>query len=599
MVHDSVRSPRSPKVDFATLLDDVQSERLTRRAVLRRGAMLGLSIPAIGGLLAACGGDDDDANDATSTSGTGETDVSPTTSGSTGTEASGGAAVDGGTLTIIQTGSIPDLDPHSAYDSDASAIFFGAYEMLVRFKGSETLEFEPMLADSWEASEDQTEWSFTIPEGVTFHDGTPCDAAAVVASFQRFHKLNLGPVGVLTRFVEKPEDITAPDSTTVTFKLVYGTDVFLGAMASQYGPLVVSPAAIEANKTGEDEFAHEWLRENMVGTGPFKLKESVLGDHITLERFEEFHGGWDGSHFDTIVFRNVEESQTRRQLVESGDADALTQSLTPDDVTSMQEEATTNVLVYDSTNVDWVYLNPVRLPDAKVRQAFCWAFPYEDVREGVYEQLIEATSGPVTPTTLGYPTDGFIYTQDLDQAKQLLDDAGFDYGQTMEFWITSGDQAEQAIAQLFQASAQELGVTVEIVSKEEGALTDFFYGEASGEERPHFYTWGWWPDYNDAWNEIYPNFHSQSAQTAAGGNAGVYSNADVDRLLDESSTMTSGPEYDQTIAEINRILVEEDPAGIFIGSVKWYTVLNPAIKGFVSNPIYINTYNVYDMYREA
>ncbi len=371
--------------------------------------MLGLSIPAIGGLLAACGGgDDDDDDDATSTSDTGGTESSPTTSGSTGTMASGGEAVNGGTLTLIQTGSIPDLDPHSAYDSDASAIFFGAYEMLVRFKGSETLEFEPMLAESWEASEDQTEWSFSIPEGVTFHDGTPCDAAAVVASFQRFHNLGLGPVGVLTRFVESPDDITAPDSTTVTFKLTYGTDVFLGAMASQYGPLVISPAAIEANKSAEDEFAHEWFRENMVGTGPYRLQENVLGDHITLERFEEFHGGWDGTHFDTIVFRNVEESQTRRQLVESGDADALTQSLTPDDVTSMQEEATTNVLVYDSTNADWIYLNPVRLPDANVRKAFCWAFPYEDVREGVYEQLIEASSGPCTPTTLGYPTDGFI-----------------------------------------------------------------------------------------------------------------------------------------------------------------------------------------------
>ncbi|MDQ3548671.1 MAG: ABC transporter substrate-binding protein [Chloroflexota bacterium] len=577
---------------------------MSRRQVLRKGTMLGLSIPMIGGLLAACGGGDDDGGDEAPTPGSGGSDSSPTTAAVSGTAAGGspasgsGTAINGGTLTIIQTGSIPDFDPHSAYDSDASALFFGTYEMLVRLRGSDTFEYEPMLAESWEANADQTEWSFSIPAGVTFHDGTPCDAAAVVASFQRFHNLGLGPVGVLTRFVETPEDITAPDSTTITFKLSYGTDIFLAAMASQYGPLVISPAAIEANATGEDEFAHEWLRENMVGTGPYKLAENVLGDHITLERFEEYHGGWDGNHFDTIVFRNVEESQTRRQLVESGDADALTQSLTADDVTAMQEEGTTNVLVYDSTNADWIGFNPVRLADPAVRQAFCWAFPYEDVRTGVYEQLIEASSGPCTPTTLGYPKDGFIYTTDLDKAQQLLDDAGFDSDQTLEFWITSGDQDQQAIAQLYQANLQELGVTVEIVSKEEGALTDFFYGEAPAEERPHFMTNGWWPDYNDAWNEIHPNFHSQSGQTAAGGNQHVYSNADVDRLLDESSMMSAGPEYDETIAEINRILVEEDPAAAFMGSVKWYTVLHPTIKGFVSNPIYINTYNVYDMYRE-
>ncbi len=368
-------------------------------------------------------------------------------------------------------------------------------------------------------------------------------------------------------------------------------------MASQYGPLVVSPTAMEENKTAEDPFAHEWFRENMVGTGPYKLKENVLGDHVILDRFPEYHRGWDGAHFDEIVFRNVEESQTRRQLVESGDADALTQTLTAADVTAMQEEGKTQVLVYDSTNAAWTAFNIVRIPDPKVRQAFAWAYPYEEIRTGVYEQLIEATSGPCTPTTLGYPKDGFIYTTDLDKAQQLLDEAAFDTSETLEFWIDSGDTESQAIAQLFQANLQQLGITVEIVEREEGALTDFRYGEAPGEERPHFITSGWWPDYNDAWNEIHPNFHSQSGQTAAGGNQHVYSNAEVDRLLDESSTMSSGPEYDAIIAEINKILVEDDPAAAFDGSVKWYTIMVSNLRGFVYNPLYMNTYNVYDMYR--
>lgn len=604
MAHIRRRLPRSPQDDFAKLLQDINRERLSRREVLRKGAALGLAIPAVSALMAACGGDDDDDDDgATATSGTGGPETSPTTADSTGTTPSGGSptgggtAIDGGTLTIIQTGSIPDMDPQSSYDSDAAALYYGTYEMLLILDGSDTFAYKPMLAESWEANADQTEWSFTIPEGVTFHDGTPCDAEAVVTSFQRFHQLGLGPVAVITRFVEKPEDITAPDPTTIVFKLSYGTDIFLAAMASQYGPLVVSPAAVEANKTDADEFAHEWFRENMVGTGPYKLKESVLGDHVTLERFEEYHGGWEGAHFDEIVFRNVEESQTRRQLVETGEADALTQSLTPSDVTAMQQEGKTQVQVYDSTNADWVAFSQARLPDPKVRQAFAWAFPYEDVRTGVYEQLIEESSGPCTLTTLGYPKDGFIYTTDLDKAKQLLDEAGFDTSETLEYWITSGDQGEQAIAQLYQANLAEIGVTVEIVEREEGALTDFFYGEAPAEERPHFFTSGWWPDYNDAWNEIHPNFHSQSGQAASGGNQHAYVNAEVDRLLDESSMLSSGPEYDATIAEINKILVEDDPAAAFIGSVRWYTIMVPNLRGFVYNPIYMNTYNVYDMYR--
>ena len=541
MVHDPNTFPMSSADLLTTLLRKNSRQQFTRRPVLGRGTILGLSLPVISGLLAACGGgdeDDDDDGGATATTGGGGETSSPTTATGGTAQTTGspaaedGTPVNGGTLTIIQTGSIPDMDPHSSYDSDAAALYYGTYEMLLILDGSDTFEYKPMLADSWESNEDQTEWTFTIAEGITFHDGTPCDAEAVVKSFQRFHQLGLGPVAVITRFVETPEDITAPDATTITFKLSYGTDIFLAAMASQYGPLVISPAAVEANKTAEDELAHEWLRENMVGTGPYKLKEHVLGDHVTLERFQEYHRGWDGAHFDEIVFRNVEESQTRRQLIEAGDADALTQSLTAEDVTAMQEEGKTQVQIYDSTNADWTAFNKVRIPDPKVRQALAWAYPYEEIRTGVYQQLIEASSGPCTPTTLGYPTDGFIYTTDLEKAQQLLDEAGFDTSETMEFWIDSGDTESQAIAQLFQANLQELGITVEITEREEGALTDFRSGEAPGEERPHFITSGWWPDYNDAWNEIHPNFHSQSGQTAAGGNQHVYVNEEVDRLLD-------------------------------------------------------------------
>lgn len=388
VVHDSSRSPRSPKDDFAKLLYDINGQRLSRRAVLRRGGMLGLSVPAIGALLAACGSDDDGGDDApaaTGTSATGGSGASPSAATSGGsTEASGGTGVDGGTLTLVITGNVPDLDPQSAYDSTASGVFFGTHEMLVRLKGSDTFDYEPMLAESWDSNEDFSEWTFKIPDGVTFHDGTVCDANAVVASFQRFHQMGLGPVSVITRFVDSPDDITAPDANTVMFKLNQSNEIFIAAMASQYGPLIVSPTQVDENKTDEDPYAHEHLLANPIGTGPYKLREYRQNDAIILERFEEYHKGWEGNHFDEIVFRIVEESNVRRQLVETGDADATTQSLTPEDVEAIEQEGELTVLRYDSTNADWVLFNHVRLADPKVREAFCWAFPYDEVRSGVY-----------------------------------------------------------------------------------------------------------------------------------------------------------------------------------------------------------------------
>jgi peptide/nickel transport system substrate-binding protein len=153
------------------------------------------------------------------------------------------------------------------------------------------------------------------------------------------------------------------------------------------------------------------------------------------------------------------------------------------------------------------------------------------------------------------------------------------------------------MAQLMQANLAEIGVTMEIVQREEGALTEFTYGEAPAEERPHFQSWGWWPDYNDAHNEMYPNFHTNSI-VPNGSNAGYYSNAEFDALLDSVELGAPEDEYNKAIADANDILVRTDPAAIFYGSWQWYTVIQPNIRGFVPNPIYINTYNVYDMYRE-
>lgn len=597
------------------LLAAGRSGRLNRRQLLQRGLALGLSAPALTALLAACGGDDDDdsgdasdetsagtgdgteaSGDATSSGDETEESSESTESGDSGEgSASGGG---GGTLTILQTGSIPDLDPQSAYDSDASAIFFGPYEMLVRFKEDSTSEYEPMLAESWESNEDMTEWRFTIPDGVKFHDGTDCDAEAVAKSFQRFHQMGLGPVNVITRFVESPDDIVAEDGNVVLFKLRYGTDVFLSAMASQYGPLVVSPAAVEEHKTEDDPWAHEWFRENVVGTGPYKITENAIGQHIVMQRFEEYHGGWEGNHFDEIIFRNVPEPATQRQLLETGEADASTGGVTPEDMTQIEEAGELTVLRYDTTNANWCFFNYVRLADPKVREALAWAFPYTEVQEDINQGLIQPSSGPCTPTTLGYPADGFIYTTDLDKAKQLLDEAGFDTSQELEIWTTSGSSIEQSSAQLYQANLQQIGVSLKLSEVEEGALTDLTYGSSPAEERAHMTFWNWWPDYNDAWNEIYPNFHTESI-APNGSNSMYYSNSEVDELLDKSSTMSAGEEYDKTIARINEIMVVEDPAAAFMGAVQWYTVMNPAIKGFTPNPIYINTYNLYNMYREG
>ncbi len=126
---------------------------------------------------------------------------------------------------------------------------------------------------------------------------------------------------------------------------------------------------------------------------------------------------------------------------------------------------------------------------------------------------------------------------------------------------------------------------------------DLTYGDAPPDQRPDFIgDWGWWPDYNDGYNEIYPNFYSKAAGSA-GANTGFYNNPRLDEILDKIAAGVSDQEYDQLLAEAQNILTEQDPPAIFFGSVKWYTILRSDVRGFEWNPIYLSTYDFYRMYR--
>src|SRR5436305_1771609 len=175
-----------------------------------------------------------------------------------------------------------------------------------------------MLAQSWEVSQNQTTYIFHLAPNARFHDGTPCDAQAVKDSFTRFLQMGQGPVNVIARFVSDPQQMTVVDPTTIQFAFDRPEPLFLAAMASEYGPLVVNAGLVAAHKTADDPFAHEWFSQNMVGTGPYRLAQNEPNAFIALERFPDYHGGWAGNHFDRVVMRIVEEGATRRQLLEKG-----------------------------------------------------------------------------------------------------------------------------------------------------------------------------------------------------------------------------------------------------------------------------------------
>ena len=548
-----------------------RSGRLTRRQVFERGLQLGLSSATILGLMA----------------------VAPEVSASPGRSASPAlrmrAQGDPSTLTAVIIDGIVDADPHSTYTVYGALLCINVYEMLVQYKDDSTSEIEPMLADSWEVSEDNTTFTFTIPAGVTFHDGSPCDSSTVKFSLTRLIQMEMGPYLVASRFISDPEtQIETPDPRTVVFRLPKPEPLFLPALASSYGPYIVSRTDVEANKTDDDPWANQWFIMNANGTGPYQLVENSPNERFVLQKFEGYHRGWTGAEFETVIFRVVPENATRRQLIENGEADILTASLTEEDYEALRSNPDVQVISYPTTRVEWLILNAVTL-SADARKGLSYAFPYDDVIQGLYKGKVKRT-GPLPDNVRGYDPEVFIYPTDLAMAKELLTAGGVAEGTTISMMIDSQSEESRITAELFLASLAEIGIALEISAVEYSTVEETVYGDQPAEEKPHLIgLWSWWPDFNDGANQLEPNYAVSSAG-GGGSNAGYYNNARFEEILAEANAGVDDARYMELMKEAQDILVQQDPASIFIGQREYTSVLRADVQGFIPNPLYLEQY---------
>jgi peptide/nickel transport system substrate-binding protein len=556
---------------------------MSRRQLLETGLRLGLATPVIMSLIEA-------APESAS--------AAPTSPLALTAAPDAAQDVSSGRLTILWTSGTEDIDPHYTYSELASAVALLVYEMLLILKGDSTDEFEPMLAESWEVSEDQSTYTFTLFPDVMFHDGTPANAQAVKDSYTRWIELGGSPVNVITRFCDSPDKMEVLDETTLRFNLDGPQPLFLSAMASSYGPMVISPTALAENATDDDPYAHEWAKQFAIGSGPYILESNSVTEGITLAKFDGYHRGWEGNHFDDVIFRVVPEDATRRQLLERGEADATTGNLTVDALDALRSNSAVQVFEYPTTRVVWDIMNAPRLLSQEVRQGFSYAFPYDDVVDVVYKGLLKR-SGPIADSVRGYDPDVFLFQTDLDKAKELILSGGFKEGDFFEYMVDANEETDQTVAQLFQANVQAMGFGLELISVDYATIESTIYGDAPPEERPHFIGgWGWWPDYNDPWNQLWPNF-TEANVGGGGSNGGAWVNPRFEEIMAEAEHFESEEQLDELMKEAQNILTEQDPPAIYWGQRVDFTVLGADIQGFVPNPLYLEAYNAYGMSRAS
>lgn len=490
-------------------------------------------------------------------------------------------------LTIATAYDVVTLDPAINASTTTARVISTAYERLVRYKGSST-EVEPDLAESWDVSDDGLRYTFRIRRGVVFHDGTPLTAPAVVASFQRLLKINKGPASV---FFDKVKSVEAVDANTVRFTVAHPWPPFLSTLAISKGPFIVSPAAIKAQDKNGD-LAQEYLRANMVGTGPYKLQSVEPGQRVVLVKNEQYWRGWAKPHVERVVFRYVKEYTTRRQLLLRGEIDII-------DAPSIEDlpalRANPDLAVVDAATLNMEYLvfnfRKPALEDKRVRQAIAQAVDVDGALKGVMQGEGIPAAGPLAATFPEHNKGLRPLPRDVAKAKEMIAQARKDKGfkpedLTFDYLYWTGEDRLRQLGEVVKANLAEIGVTVNL---KEVAWPTYQALTFNQKEFPGVAFAAGWLTYAEPSASLRTYFFSKSSH-----NYGGYTNPKVDQLLADADQTKDPTKRAQVYREIQRI-VNEDIAWVPLWAMKVATPMRKWVKGFTFNPIYMAWTSVYDL----
>lgn len=315
----------------------------------------------------------------------------------------------GGTLRVAVPAEPPQLDPTTnAAAAIDQIVNHNIYEGLVVIDSKGNIV--PGLAESWDISDDGLVYTFYLRKGVKFHDGHELTAADVIYTFERNRNPETGVPH--PEYYATIESIEALDDYTVQFTLSKVTVQFLATLG--LGDSVVLP-----NGAGEE------LKNQPNGTGPFKFVEWVAGDHITLERFEDY---WqrDIPYLDEVVFKFIPDPSAALAALQAGDVDVVVRmdaaaALTISDTPGLK------VVSGPQNLVQIMAINNSREPfnDVRVRRAIAYAINKDEVIQGSMFGYGTPIGSHLTPVSPYYIDLNWMYPYDPEKAQELLAEAGY------------------------------------------------------------------------------------------------------------------------------------------------------------------------------
>lgn len=432
-------------------------------------------------LLAACGSPGTSSSPSATQSAPASGSTAPTP---------GAQVKEGGTMVVALPGEIDNLDPALISDSNSSYVMNQVMEGLVGLAPGSISDIQPILASELPTvSDDGLTYTFKLREGVKFHDGTDFNAEAVKVNYERWINFPeglqanayyfgavFGGFGSSTNI----DSVTTNGDFEVAIKLKKPQSNFL--ISQTLTPFFISsPTALDKGDANNPDIKKNPYAQTagMIGTGPFKFKEWVSGDHVTIEKNPDYWNKDGVAHLDEIVFRPFGDQTAEYNALAAGDVD-LAQTIAPVDAETAKTDSNLQVIDRgESCNVANLAMNDTKAPldNHDIREAVGYAVNKQSYIDAFYAGAAVPADNWMPPATQFYKALN-LPTYDPEKAKELIKSSGVS-NPTIDFWYPS-DVARpympdpKGLFEAIQRDLEAVGFTV----------------------NPHTATWN--PDYLDA-----------------------------------------------------------------------------------------------------
>ena len=437
----------------------------------------------------------------------------------------------GGTLTIASSQTFRGFNPMFDRENYSAYVINQIFDDLICLD-PDTLEPAPYLADSWDISADGSEIVWHLHHGVTFHNGEALTADDVKFTYDWcLDDANASPVSSYLSWLDNVQVI---DDYTVKFIVKADLAPFAPAILSNNIGIVPKDTF---QKMGADEF-----RINPVGSGPFIFKEWVQGDHVTLERNENY---WlTKPYLKELIFRPIPTLATAMLELESGGVD-ITDNLVTEDIPRFQGMDDVKVEQAPSLSYFWMGFNLRKAPfsDIRFRKAVYESFSMDDAVQSIFKGLTGERSYGVIPPAMWANDEEYLkknvaLKENDEDADRLFNELRKEGILPKDFSVVvyaPPDPRRVKLATIVATSLQEHGIDATVQSLEWGSYMDLTFRNEDNPAGDYGMYFMGWSDQPDPHAFLYYLFHSENARVGGYNSAG-FSDPVVDFLIEKGAS---------------------------------------------------------------